>query len=89
MLSKSLCSPPGAQSAVGLPYCREPIVSLARYFPFLSQLEDGGVVGLLRKRREEGKSRKNQVAVCLETLPACFAPDPAGCSVWSSAAVGG
>lgn len=45
VLSKSLCSPWGAQSAVGLPYCRELMVSLARYFPLLFQYEEGRVIG--------------------------------------------
>lgn len=54
-MSKSLCSPLGAQSAVGLPYCRELMVSLARYFPLLFQSEEGRVVGLVDEEREERK----------------------------------
>lgn len=54
-MSKSLCSPLGAQSAVGLPYCRELMVSLARYFPLLFHSEEGRVVGLVDEEREERK----------------------------------
>lgn len=51
VLSKSLCSPRGAQSAVGLPYCRELMVSPARYFPLLFQREEGRFVGLVDEER--------------------------------------
>lgn len=71
VLSKSLCSPLGAQSAVGLLHCRELIVSLARYFPFLPSEKMGELLGM-RKRTEEGKSGKNQVAMCLQALTACY-----------------
>lgn len=74
MLSKSLCSPLGAQSAVGLLYCRELIVSLARYFPFLFQREDGRVVGLAeedrgRKVGEESSGRVPPGLDCLLCRP--------------------
>lgn len=67
MLSKSLCSPLGAQSAVGLPHCRELMVSLARYFPLLFQRGEGKLVGLMEETRggkttEEGKLDENQVS---------------------------
>lgn len=91
MLSKSLCSPLGAQSAVGLPYCKELMVSLARYFPLLFQCEGGRAVGLVVEERR--RKVWEESSVCLPSGLDCLlhhptGADPAGSGakqLWSSA----
>lgn len=90
LLSKSLCSPLGAQSAVGLPYCGELMVSLARYFPLLFQREEGRFVGLVDEERGRKVGEESSVRVppgldCVLRHPA--GNDPAGNGTrqpWSS-----
>lgn len=85
VLSKSLCSPLGAQSAVGLPYCRELMVSLARYFPLLFQREEGKVVGLVDEERGRKVGEESSVRVppgldCLFRHPTGTGPAGSGTS---------